>query len=230
MSAGSYIKAGLAIALVVVVFSYGYWSSWLELPSRLPDGERLGRWFEELGRWGPAAVIGLMTTAILVSPLPSAPIALAAGAIYGHFWGGVYVLSGSQLGAMAAFGLSRVLGYDVLRRMLGDRLKSGLAGSQNFLMATVFVSRLLPFISFDIVSYAAGLTVLTFWRFAVATLAGIIPASFLLAHFGQELASAETNRILVAVILLGALTALPFAVRLFTTRNSATPNEEKYPK
>jgi uncharacterized membrane protein YdjX (TVP38/TMEM64 family) len=78
-------------------------------------------------------------------------------------------------------------------------------------MAAVFASRLLPFISFDLVSYAAGLTPLTLWRFAVATLAGIIPASFLLAHFGGEMASADAYRIMLAVLALGAITLLPIA-------------------
>jgi uncharacterized membrane protein YdjX (TVP38/TMEM64 family) len=51
-------------------------------------------------------------------------------------------------------------------------------------MTIVFVSRLLPFISFDIVSYAAGLTRLAMWRFAVATLAGIVLTCPLLeGHF-----------------------------------------------
>ncbi len=72
-------------------------------------------------------------------------------------------------------------------------------------MGIVFVSRLLPFISFDMVSYAAGVTALTFWRFALATLAGVIPSSFLLAHFGSELASTETNTIAITLLLLGAL-------------------------
>ncbi|MBL4756943.1 MAG: TVP38/TMEM64 family protein, partial [Rhizobiales bacterium] len=86
--------------------------------------------------------------------------------------------------------------------------------SQNFLMGAVFVSRLLPFISFDIVSYAAGLSALSFFRFAVATFAGIVPASFLLAHFGSEMVADETDGILIAIILLGVLTALPFLVKL----------------
>jgi len=42
--------------------------------------------------------------------------------------------------------------------------------------------------------YAAGLTPPSAWRFAVATLAGIVPAGFLLAHFGDELASADAGR------------------------------------
>jgi uncharacterized membrane protein YdjX (TVP38/TMEM64 family) len=206
------ILAGIIVAAVIMTFNL--WASKVGLPSELPDGASLRQWFDELGAWGPVAVIGSMVVAILVSPIPSAPIALSAGAIYGHFWGALYVLIGSEIGAIAAFTIARFLGHDVLHKWFGDQLNRGLAGSQNFLMGTVFASRLMPFISFDIVSYAAGLTSLSFWRFAIATLAGIIPASFLLAHFGSELVADETDRILLAVVLLGALTALPFAVRL----------------
>ena len=77
--------------------------------------------------------------------------------------------------------------------------------SQNTLTGIVFISRLLPFVSFDMVSYAAGVTPLRFWRFAVATLAGILPASFLLAHFGSELASGEGERIGLTLLLLAGV-------------------------
>ena len=58
------------------------------------------------------------------------------------------------------------------------------------------------------------LTSLSFCRFAIATFAGIIPASFLLAHFGSELVVDETDRILIAVVLLGVFTAMPFVIKL----------------
>lgn len=215
------IKATIAAIFLGAVISAAWWVPQFELLAALPDSTALRKWFVDFGPWGPAAVIGLMTLAILVSPLPSAPIALASGAIYGHFWGALYVLASSEIGAVAAFGLTRFLGFDLLRNWIGPRLNEGLVGSQNFLMGTVFVSRLLPFISFDIVSYAAGLTTLSFWRFAVATLAGVVPASFLLAHFGQELVADEMNRILIAIILLGALTASPLLVKLIKRSESA---------
>ena len=211
-----FIKMVAGATLAVGILSFGWWGTKAGLPSELPDGATLRHWLDGLGIWGPVAVIGSIMAAILVSPLPSAPIALAAGALYGHFWGALYVLAGSELGAIAAFGIARFLGRDVMQSRLGPRLTQGLAGSQNFLMTTVFVSRLLPFISFDIVSYAAGVTSLSFWRFAIATLAGIIPASFLLAHFGSELVADETDRILLAVIVLGLLTAVPFVVTWIT--------------
>ena len=168
-----------------------------------------------MGVWGPLTVIGLMTAAIVFSPAPSAPIALAAGAAYGHFWGTLYILVGAQAGAMIAFGIARLLGGEAVAGWLGRRPELARLGSQNTLMAVVFVSRLIPFISFDVVSYAAGLTPLSIWRFALATFAGIVPASFALAHFGDEMASGEAGRIALSVLLLGSLTLLPLAARLW---------------
>jgi uncharacterized membrane protein YdjX (TVP38/TMEM64 family) len=184
----------------------------------IADGDALRRFIVGLGVAGPLAVIGLMTLAILVSPVPSAPIALAAGAAYGHTWGTLYIVLGSELGALIAFGLARVLGHEALHRWFGDRLPKTRLRSQGALMAIVFASRLLPFISFDVVSYAAGLTTLAFWRFALATLAGILPASFLLAHFGGEMATGELDKMLYAVLLLGLLTGIPLAVHFLRER------------
>ncbi len=215
MKVKSTIKLVLAGIIILTLAVLYWWGDRLGLPSELPDGDDLRAWFDTLGAAGPVAVIALMVVAILVSPLPSAPIALAAGAVYGHVWGTLYVLVGSEIGALAAFAIARFFGFDLLHKWFGKQLNSGLAGSQNVLMFTVFASRLLPFISFDIVSYAAGLTALKFWRFAVATLAGIIPASFFLAHVGSELVAGETDRILFAVGMLGLLTALPLLVKLF---------------
>lgn len=176
------------------------------------DGDRIAGWVEAAGLWGPMLVIALMTVAIVATPIPSAPIALAAGAAYGHVLGTVYIVAGAELGALAAFALARFLGRDALVRWLGEKVDAGLLGSQNALTFTVFVSRLLPFISFDIVSYAAGLSRLHFWRFAVATLAGIIPASFVLAHFGNEAVSGSSARATWAAIGLGVLTLTPLVV------------------
>jgi uncharacterized membrane protein YdjX (TVP38/TMEM64 family) len=175
----------------------------------LMEGERLDMLVARAGIWGPAVIVTLMTVAVVASPIPSAPIALVAGAAYGHLWGTVQVVIGAELGALIAFGLARVLGHDVLRRVFGDRVDAGLLGSQTALMATVFASRLMPFVSFDMISYAAGLSRLHAWRFALATMAGIVPASFLLAHFGGEAVSGDLGRTTWAVLGLGLITGLP---------------------
>ncbi len=226
------VVVGLSI-LALLLVSYGLLKTTGALAILL-DGAALRGWIDQFGLLGPLAIIGLMTLAILASPIPSAPIAVAAGAAYGHTWGTVYVLLGAEIGALAAFGVARLVGYDVLRRWFGDRLTTGWLGSQNTLMGIVLISRLIPFISFDLVSYAAGLTVLSFWRFAIATFAGIIPASFLLAHFGTEMTSGETDRIMITVLLLGAITLIPVLAKLLQvhyrrlkTRGLVPGDEEK---
>lgn len=182
----------------------------------LENSDNLRPWIEKQGPIGPFVIIGLMMIAIIMSPIPSAPIALVAGAIYGHSIGTIYIAIGSVLGATTAFYIARIAGIDVTRRWLGDHYGKGLSGSQNMLMVIIFISRLLPFISFDMISYAAGVTSLSFWRFAIATLAGIIPASFLLAHFGSELVSAESQRIGLTILLLSAISLIIFVIRRFS--------------
>ncbi|WP_040650549.1 TVP38/TMEM64 family protein [Roseovarius sp. 217] len=206
-------RAATVVGLAILVV--GLVGLWLVVPSilteagRLVDSDRIDRLVAQAGLWGPFIIVTLMTVAVVASPIPSAPIALAAGAAYGHIWGTVLIVTGAELGALIAFGLARVLGHDVLRRVFGDKLDAGLLGSQTALTTTVFASRLMPFVSFDMISYAAGLSRLHAWRFACATLAGIIPASFLLAHFGGEAVSGDMGEATWAVAGLGLVTGAP---------------------
>lgn len=208
---------GLAVALA------GLWL-WLRQDpdgfGRLLTQDGIARIVETAGPWGPSILIGLMAAAIVASPIPSAPIALVAGAAYGHVWGTAIIVAGAQAGAMTAFGLARWLGRDALERHLGLRLDRGLLGSQGALAWGVFISRLLPFVSFDLVSYAAGLTKIGAGLFFLATLAGIIPASFLLAHFGGTLTGGSTGGIALAVLGIGLLTGAPVVWSLLRGRRS----------
>lgn len=83
---------------------------------RLSDGAALEQAVMQLGPLGPLLIISLMTVAIVISPIPSAPIALASGAAYGHYWGAFYVGIGSEIGALTAFGISRFIGYEAVVR------------------------------------------------------------------------------------------------------------------
>lgn len=216
-------RVALGLALVLALAAAYWLLHEAALIQGLLDPAALESRVATFGLWGPLALIGLMVLAILFSPIPSAPIALAAGALYGHTWGTIYVLLGAEIGAIAAFGIARLAGHELLRRWLGERLVVGWLGSQNALMAIVFVSRLLPFISFDVVSYAAGLTVLSVWRFALATLGGVVPASFLLAHFGAEMVTGDADQAMIAALGLGVLVAIPAVAKLIRDRARRSP-------
>jgi uncharacterized membrane protein YdjX (TVP38/TMEM64 family) len=191
----------LAIAAGAVVLLGALW--WLLAASgflaRLGDVGALRAWIDGLGALGPLAVIGLMAANIVASPLPGGPILIAAGAAFGPAWAAVYGLIGIELGSLIAFLLARVLGADIVRRWLGERATRRLEGSEMTLMAIVFVSRLIPIISFDVVSYAMGLTPLRLWRFALANLAGIIPMTLLLVLVGDGIVTADASSIGLAI-------------------------------
>ena len=182
---------------------------WQQLGLPEIDKQTVMQWVDRAGLWGPVLIIGLMVVAIVASPIPSAPIALVAGATYGHVTGAIFVAIGAELGAVVAFLIARYLGRGTVERILGDKADYGLFGSQNALTLTVFGSRLLPFISFDAISYAAGLSKLHLWRFLIATLAGILPASFVLAHVGAGALEGNYGATEWAVLGLGLITALP---------------------
>ena len=170
---------------------------------------------KDLGVVGPLLVIGLMVLAIVFNPLPSAPIALAAGAVYGHSLGTIYIVTGAEIGAIVAFLIARVAGYEVSKKYLGNKLSLNRFGSQKALMTVVFISRLIPFMSFDLISYMAGLSPLKLWRFAVATLLGLIPVSFALAHLGGEVVDADSSNLIGIILALGLVTAIPLIIYFF---------------
>ena len=166
----------------------------------------------QLGGLGPLLLIALIVLAVVFNPLPSAPVAIAAGALYGHTLGTVYVVIGAQLGAMIAFLITRTLGYGFTGKHLLDSRVFGRFSSQNALTAIVFVSRLVPFMSFDLMSYAAGLSAIKFWRFALATLLGLMPISFILAHMGDELVKSDADDLPAIILITGLITLVPLLI------------------
>ena len=219
------LLGGLLVLLALVLAYFHLHAS--GLLEQILDGQWLRERTLALGAWGPLLIVGVMALSIVINPIPGAPIALVSGAVYGHTWGTLYVVIGAEIGALIAFAIARVFGHDLLRRLFGERVALGWLGSQNALTWMVLASRLLPFVSFDLVSYGAGLTPLKAWRFALATLLGLIPASFLLAHFGGEMAGANLGNAMNVLLLVGLLVAVPVAIKFVRSRSGRGPGIKK---
>lgn len=88
-------------------------------------------------------------------------------------------------GAAICFYIARILGRDVAEKLTS---RSGLAQIDTFFEKygknTILICRLLPFVSFDIVSYAAGLTSMSFSSFFIATGIGQLPATIVYSYVG----------------------------------------------
>jgi uncharacterized membrane protein YdjX (TVP38/TMEM64 family) len=171
--------------------------------------ENLTSILRDLGVAGPFVLMGLMTLAVVVSPIPSLPLDLAAGAAYGPFWGAVYVLIGAELGAIISFLIGRSLGRDVVSRWLKRDITFCEQCSDHHFLGLMIVARLVPIFSFDIVSYGAGLTKMSLKAFAFATLLGMIPPTFALTYLGSAVVTVQWPFILSGVLLVVIFLFLP---------------------
>lgn len=182
--------------------------------------EAISEWLSGLGPWAPLIFVFLMATAVVVSPIPSVPLDIAAGLAFGLLWGTVYVLIGAEVGAVIAFVITRRLG----RPRLARRLPEGVMAQIDMLAArrgvgALLIMRLIPIFNFDWVSYAAGLTSISFHAFALATFVGMIPPVIAIVAVGATLpdepflAGAIFGLLLMIVVIPLILPWLPFSRR-----------------
>jgi len=171
--------------------------------------EKLSTLLRDLGMAGPFALMGLMMLAVVVSPIPSLPIDLAAGAAYGPFWGAVFVLIGAELGAIISFLIGRALGRDVLNRWLKQDITFCAQCSDHHLLGLMIVARLVPIFSFDIVSYGAGLTKMSLKAFALATFVGMAPPTFAFTYLGSAVVTVQWPLMLAGGLLVVVFLLLP---------------------
>jgi uncharacterized membrane protein YdjX (TVP38/TMEM64 family) len=161
--------------------------------------EFLGR----TGPWGPLVVIGLQMLQAVISPLPSWPVTVAAGALYGAWPGTLYSLIGGTLGAAINFVLARRLGQPLVRRTLGERWveRAAKLGPLHFLVLSLF-GRLIPIASFDAVAYVAGISRMGLLAFLGVATVGQAPAFFAYAFFGSDLAAAQQAGFWGSIVLV----------------------------
>lgn len=172
----------LCIIIAALFFADYVWglSDWFKL-------ERLTDLLNQAGTWAPLVYMALMACAVVISPIPSLPLNIAAGAFFGVWLGTFYSLLGALIGASVAFGLARYLGRGLIEKFARGHINFCRRCSNKLLTKVVFLSRLMPFISFDVVSYGAGLTNMSFTAFALATLVGMIPLTLAYNYFGTTL-------------------------------------------
>ncbi|NIM98558.1 MAG: TVP38/TMEM64 family protein, partial [candidate division Zixibacteria bacterium] len=70
------------------------------------------------------------------------------------------------------------------------------------LAKVVFLSRLLPIISFDIVSYGAGFTKMSLRSFSLATFLGMLPLTFLYNYFGSALVVGRGLALVLGLVMV----------------------------
>lgn len=172
------------------------------------DFEIIGDFIARYGVYAALISMLLMIVQAIVAPLPAFLITFANANLFGWVLGAILSWSGAMLGAILCFWIARILGRDVVERLTS---KAGLEQVDEFFdkygSHSVLIARLLPFISFDIVSYAAGLTSMRFVPFVIATGIGQLPATIVYSYVGGML-TGGAKLMVTALLILFALSVL----------------------
>lgn len=146
-------------------------------------------WIKGWGILSPIISILLMVFQSLVVPLPSFLIAGANGIVFGIYIGSIISWIGGMVGAIVSFYLSRWFGEKIFLSLKKEQRMykkiERLSGKHGFFI--VLIARLIPIISFDFISYAAGFVRMRLSQFFIATGIGMIPGTVLYSVVGHDI-------------------------------------------
>lgn len=220
------------VVLVIVLFaipaSRNAIFSVIEMLGRA-DVEAVKAYILSFGSLAIVISILLMVLQSIAAPIPAFFITFANAAVFGWIAGAVISWVGAMLGAAICFGLARLFGRDVVAKITG---KGALQSVDHFFVAygakSVFIARLLPFVPFDPISYAAGLTGMRFVPFLIATGLGQLPATLLYSYAGSAMLSGNIQLFmygLSALLIAGALSGI--LRQIYKKRKAASEPQER---
>ena len=166
----------LVLFIVSTVLLYQFTSLKAYLTSDVL-GQLLGR----AGIWAPIVFIVIYAVGVCFF-IPATLFTVMGGAIFGPYWGFVYVWLGAMLGAAGGFVIGRTLGRDFAASLIGDRLKKYDDAIERNGFATVLYLRLVYF-PFTPMNFGMGLTRVRFSDFMSGTGLGIIVGTFIFVFF-----------------------------------------------
>lgn len=191
------VKSSIAILTLVCIVATAigiYLLGWI-------DRAQLQAWLSQMGILAPIIYIVLYTIGTILI-LPSTPLNLTGGAIFGVWWGTLWTTIAAIIAAIVAFAFTRTVGREYITRKLAGRWEAIDAEMRQGGLFYMFAIRLLPIIPYGIVNFAAGLTSIRFRDYLIGTMLGTVPGILPFVMMGSGLQALSSGDILP---LMGAL-------------------------
>jgi len=167
-----------------------------------------------MGIWAPLVYVAIMAL-VVVTPLPSLPLNIAAGTYFGPVLGTLYSVAGATLGALVSFSFARYVGREVLERYLKGHINLCVACSDRLLTKLVLLGRLIPVLSFDLISYGAGLTKMSAKNYLIANFIGMLPLTFIYNYFGSIMQMNSWISVVLGLLFAALFFVLPFWIEKY---------------
>lgn len=202
-----WIKLSLLLLLLAVLTGYAWVNG-----SRWVQSGQAAALIEDLGPLAPIGYILLRIVGVIFI-IPSLPLDALGGAIFGPLLGTVYSVCGAVAGALITFYIARSLGREGINRLLKKDIAFCEQCTERQLVYVIFFARLLPMISFDLISYGAGLTHISVRGFALATLLGLVPLTLAVSYSGNSFFSASHTSLILGAVLVLLFFVIPIWIK-----------------
>lgn len=150
------------------------------------------------GVWGPLVLIALMILGILLSPIPSVLLIIAAGYLYGVWLGALYSYVAHFLATLLVFFLVRTLH---LKKHYSSSKASKYSKTLKKNKYLFYILYIFPVIPISVTSIILGTSKVSYAEFfKISSLSFIIPVLFF-SFFGTRLSSSSTVELVVWIVL-----------------------------
>lgn len=143
--------------------------------------EQLGTFLNSSGLWAPLVYIVIYAVGVCLF-LPGTLLTGLGAAIFGPYWGFLYVWIAAMLGSSGAFFIGRTMAREYAASLIGDRLKKYDDAIERNGFATVLYLRLVYF-PFTPMNFGMGVTKVRFKDYFMGTGLGIIVGTFIFTFF-----------------------------------------------
>ena len=185
--------------------------------------ESLKQYILSFGIWAPIISFILMILQSVAAPLPAFLITFANAALFGWVKGALLSWTSAMAGAALCFYIARFLGRDTVEKLTSKfAIDSVDVFFNKYGKHTILIARLLPFMSFDLVSYAAGLTSMSFVSFFIATGIGQLPATIIYSYVGDML-TGGAKLMMMGILTLSAISVLIYVLKkIYNDKNKVS--------
>jgi uncharacterized membrane protein YdjX (TVP38/TMEM64 family) len=174
---GAMIKALVFVAFIVVAVYIIRFTPAKEFFTQ----KALSQFLDRAGFWAPLVFMLVYTVGVCLF-IPGSLLTALGAALFGAYWGFVYVWVGAMAGATMAFWIGRTLGRDFAASLIGERLKGYDEAIERNGFATVLYLRLVYF-PFTLMNFGMGLTKVKFRDYFLGTGLGILVGTFIFTFF-----------------------------------------------
>lgn len=213
------VKYAIIATLILIAISYllvpniNSKINWLFMLFSSMSVDMIIGYVRSFGIYAAGVSFLLMMFQSLVAPLPAFLITFANAAIFGWWQGAILSWISSMAGAALCFYIAKILGRDAVEKITSKFALDSVDGFfDKYGKHTIVICRLLPFVSFDYVSYAAGLTSMAFIPFFIATGIGQLPATIIYSYVGGML-TGGAQMVVTALLILFALSIMVVLIK-----------------